>query len=281
MTGETNSNDKIEIRGHGLSREETKKVEKQTNVSSPVVYQIVRTEGEQELARPAVSLWWSGLAAGLAVSSSVFMQGFLEGYLPDVPWRPVISKFGYCAGFLIVVLARLQLFTEITITAVLPLLADRTMRSLRLMLRLWAIVFAANMAGTALASLMAIHAHLASAEQLASFYAVAQPLIEKDWFDLLMRGVPAGFFIAAMVWMLAAAKNGHFWIIAMMTYLIAIGDLTHVVVGSAETFLLMFSGQLDPARGIFAVLLPALVGNVIGGTGLFAMLAYGQVKEEI
>jgi formate/nitrite transporter FocA (FNT family) len=282
MTGKTDKNsNKIEVRERGMSREDNRKIEKQTNVSSPVVYQIVRAEGEQELIRPAISLWWSGLAAGIAVSTSMFMQGFLEGYLPDVPWRPVISKLGYCVGFLIVVLARLQLFTEITITAVLPLLADRSARSLRLMLRLWAIVFVANMAGTALASLMAIHAHLASPEQLASFYAVAQPLIRHGWFDLLMRGIPAGFFIAAMVWMLAAAKNGHFWIITMMTYVIALGDLTHVVVGSAEMFLLMFGGQLAPLHGIFGVLLPALVGNVIGGTGLFAMLAYGQVKEEI
>ncbi|MFP5405458.1 MAG: formate/nitrite transporter family protein, partial [Gammaproteobacteria bacterium] len=183
--------------------------------------------------------------------------------------------------FLIVVLARLQLFTEITITAVLPVLADRTMRSLRLMLRLWGIVFAANMAGTASASLMAIYAHIATAEQLAGFYAVARPIMEEHWFDLLMRGIPAGFFIAAMVWMLAAARNGHFWIITMMTYVIALGAFTHVVVGSAEVFLLMFSGQLEPLRGIFGVLIPALVGNVLGGTGLFAMLAYGQVKEEL
>ena len=28
-------------------------------------------------------------------------------------------------------------------------------------------------------------------------------------------------------------------------------------------------------------LVPALVGNIIGGTGLFAMLAHAQVKEEI
>ena len=281
MTKTETSNDETGSDAHGLSGEEARKAEKQANVSSPVVYQVVRTEGAQELARPTTSLWWSGLAAGISISSSVFMQGFLEGYLPDVSWRPLISKLGYCVGFLIVVLARLQLFTEITLTAVLPLLADRTAGSLRSMLRLWGIVFVANMAGTALASWMAIHAHIATPAQLASFQAVAQPLIENGWFELLMRGIPAGFLIAAMVWMLAAAKNGHFWIITMMTYLIAIGGLTHVVVGSAEMFLLMFSGQLDPLRGVFGVLLPALVGNIIGGTGLFAMLAYGQVKDEI
>ncbi|MEO6967736.1 MAG: formate/nitrite transporter family protein, partial [Rhodanobacteraceae bacterium] len=137
---------------HGLSPAENREVKEQTNVTSRVVYQTVRTEGEEEVGRPVASLWWSGLAAGIAISSSVFVQGFLEGFLPDTPWRPLISKFGYCVGFLIVVIARLQLFTENTVTPVLPLLADRTLRSLWLMLRLWAIVFVANLAGTALAA---------------------------------------------------------------------------------------------------------------------------------
>ncbi len=281
MASTDESNDEASRPERALSSEESRKAKNQANISSPAVYQVVRAEGAQELARPTLSLWFSGLAAGISISSSMFMQGFLEGYLPDTSWRPLISHFGYCAGFLIVVLARLQLFTEITLTAVLPLLAERSLRSLRAVLRLWGIVFIANMVGTALASLMAIHAHIATPEQLASFQAVAHPLIEKTAFDLLMRGIPAGFLIAAMVWMLAAAKNGHFWIITMMTYMIAIGGLTHVVVGSAEMFLLMFSGQLEPLHGIFGVLLPALVGNVIGGTGLFALLAYGQVKAEI
>lgn len=266
---------------HGLSPSENREVEDQTNVSSRVVYQTVRAEGEEEVGRPVGSLWWSGLAAGIAISSSVFAQGFLEGFLPDTPWRPVISKFGYCVGFLIVVIARLQLFTENTVTPVLPLLADRKLRSLWLMLRLWAIVFVANLTGTAMASVMAVYARFATPEQLATFYAVARPLAEKMPLDVLLQGIPAGFFVAVMVWMLAAAKGSHFWIILLMSYLIALGGFPHVVVGSTEVFLLMFSGQLPVWHGLFGVIAPALIGNLVGGTGLFALLAYGQVKEEI
>lgn len=266
---------------HGLSPTENREVQEQTNVSSRVVYQTVRAEGDDEIGRPIGSLWWSGVAAGIAISASVFAQGFLQGYLPDAPWRPLISKAGYSLGFLIVVLGRMQLFTENTVTAVLPLLVERSATALWRTLRLWGIVFLANLIGTALASLMTIYAHLVSPDQLATFYAVSRPLVEKAPFELMMQAIPAGFLVAAMVWMLAATKSGHFWIITVMAYVIALGGFAHVVVGSTEVFLLMFSGQTTALHGLLGVLLPAFIGNVVGGTGLFALIAYGQVREEI
>jgi formate/nitrite transporter FocA (FNT family) len=66
-----------------------------------------------------------------------------------------------------------------------------------------------------------------------------------------------------------------------MTYLIAIGGFAHVIVGSAEAFLLLLDGQVGVLRAFAGYLLPALVGNIIGGTALFSLLAYAQVREEI
>jgi formate/nitrite transporter FocA (FNT family) len=34
-------------------------------------------------------------------------------------------------------------------------------------------------------------------------------------------------------------------------------------------------------HGVGGIILPALIGNVIGGTGLFALLAYAQVRREM
>jgi formate/nitrite transporter FocA (FNT family) len=66
-----------------------------------------------------------------------------------------------------------------------------------------------------------------------------------------------------------------------MTYLIAIGGFAHVIVGSAEAFLLLLDGQVGVLPVFAGYLLPALVGNIIGGTALFSLLAYAQVREEI
>lgn len=91
-----------------------------------IVYEAVRKEGEAELSRPTSSLMWSGLAAGLSMGFSMVGDGLLRAGLPDEPWRPLISSFGYSFGFLIVILGRQQLFTENTLTAILPLLHGRS-----------------------------------------------------------------------------------------------------------------------------------------------------------
>ena len=111
--------------------------------------------GEEEMERPITSLWWSGVAAGLSISFllvSLLAQAILQAHLPDTSWRPLLTSLGYPVGFLIVVLARQQLFTENTITPVLPLAANFTAANLAKLARLWTIVFAANMTGTAAAA---------------------------------------------------------------------------------------------------------------------------------
>ena len=105
------------------------------------------------MARPAVSLWWSGVAAGLSISFSLLAQAVLRTHLPDAPWRPLVVSFGYSVGFVMVVLSRQQLFTETTVTAVLPVMAEFTPGNLAKLARMWSIVLVANFAGTLFAAL--------------------------------------------------------------------------------------------------------------------------------
>jgi len=46
------------------------------------------------------------------MGASLIAEGLLDSYLPNAPWRPLVSKFGYSIGFLVVILGRQQLFTE-------------------------------------------------------------------------------------------------------------------------------------------------------------------------
>ena len=105
------------------------------------------------MVRPSTSLWWSGVAAGLSISFSLLAQAILRTHLPDAPWRPLVVGFGYCVGFLMAVLRRQQLFTESTITAVLPVPQHTSWQNFGRMMRLWAIVLAANLVGTLFAAL--------------------------------------------------------------------------------------------------------------------------------
>ena len=136
----------------GISEKEVHDVEEMSAPRTPVIYEVVRRLGDDEMARPITSLWWSGVAAGLSISFSLLAQAILQQHLPDAPWRPLVASFGYCVGFLMVVLGNQQLFTESTITVVLPVFKDIGWRNIWRIGRLWTIVLSANFVGTLIAA---------------------------------------------------------------------------------------------------------------------------------
>jgi formate/nitrite transporter FocA (FNT family) len=246
-----------------------------------VIYEVVRRLGDDEMARPATSLWWSGVAAGLSISFSLLAQAILEEHLPEADWQPLVSKLGYCVGFLMVVLGNQQLFTESTITAVLPVLKDLTLTSLWRMARLWGIVLGANFCGTLFAALFCTFTPALPAELLQGMQAISRDLLALSWTEMLFHGISSGFLIAAMVWMIPSAESAKFLVITMMTYVIAIGGFTHIVAGSMEANMLMLAGDWQPWQMLGQFFVPVLIGNIVGGTALFAVISYAQVMEEI
>jgi formate/nitrite transporter FocA (FNT family) len=255
-------------------------VDQRKRLAFQTVYEIIRREGVEELNRPALSLWWSGVAAGLGISVSLLAMGLLRVYLPDTEWMPLVEKLGYTMGFLIVVLGRLQLFTENTITVVLPFLAEASMDSFRKVVRLWSIVLSANMFGTFLFASVVLFLNIVQQHQIESMLEVAHEFADKNFREAFLLGIPAGFLIAALVWMLPSSESFEFFVIISMTYLIGIGDFTHVIAGSTEIFMLMLNGDVSLVFAIAFITCMGL-GNIAGGTGLFAILTYLQVEEEL
>src|SRR5687768_12429071 len=107
------------------SPEEAEEARERASPSGRIVYDAVVQEAEEELRRSSAGLFWSALAAGLSMGFSLFAEGLLRHYLPDERWEPLVAKLGYSVGFLVVILGRQQLFTENTLTPVLPLLRRR------------------------------------------------------------------------------------------------------------------------------------------------------------
>jgi formate/nitrite transporter FocA (FNT family) len=265
----------------GLDKKERDEVDDLRQARAPVQYEVIRQEGEAELERPAASLWWSGVAAGLAISASIFCQGYLHSHLPNAEWRPLVTNFGYCIGFLVVIIGGFQLFTEQTVKAILPLLSEQSRQNFTRTARLWCIVLLANMAGTFLAALFATYTGAVKPEQFSAFLEISRPLAALGFFEAMMRGIPAGFLIAALAWIMPNAEGSKFWVIIALTYAIALGEFAHVVAGAAEIFLLLIGGEISVAKASGGLLLPILIGNVLGGTALFSLIAYAQVKEEM
>ena len=259
---------------------ESREIEERSAPITPVIYEVVRRFGEEEMARPGVSLWWSGVAAGLSISFSLLAEAVLQMRVPEGSWRPLITALGFPVGFLMVVLGRQQLFTENTITMVLPVMAQPTALNFRRLGRVWSIVLAANLAGTLLAALFCTFTPAISPEVRDAMLEISRHALDKGWVEMVFRGITAGFLMAAMVWLIPSADSTQFHVVAVMTYLIAISDSVHIVTGSVQAFLLVANGQAGAALlGTFA--LPVLAGNIIGGTALFAVISYAQVMKEI
>ena len=256
-------------------------IAERSGLQTPVIYEIVRKRGDEEMERPAVSLWWSGVAAGLSISFSLLAQSILQLHLPDAPWRILVTSLGYAVGFLMVVLGRQQLFTETTITAVLPVMAAFNGRNLFRMGRMWAIVWLANTIGTLFAALFCTFTPVITPELRAAMLAIGGELMRNGWLDMFFKAVSAGFLIAAMVWLMPSAEGAQFWVVTLITYLIGAGGFAHIVAGSVETFLLVANGQLGLGAMVVQFTLPVLLGNIVGGTALFALLSYAQVMKEI
>jgi formate-nitrite transporter family protein len=268
-------------RRRGISDNEVRDVEELATPRTPVIYEVVRRLGDEEMARPLTSLWWSGVAAGLSISFSLLAQAVLQTHLPDAPWRPLVASFGYCVGFVMAVLSRQQLFTESTITAVLPVAKNITLDNLGRTARLWAIVLAANLAGTLFAALFCAYTPVLTPDLYGGMLSISQSLLDFSWWEMLFRAIAAGFLMAAMVWLMPGAERSQFQVIVVMTWLIAVGGFTHVVAGSMEAYLLVFSGSWAWWQMLTEFMAPVLIGNMIGGTALFALISYAQVMDEI
>ena len=276
----TRKPDTADEAGGKPDQEKQAEAEELQRLSAVTVFETIRLEGDEELNRPVVSLWWSGVAAGMSMSFSLLTQAILLTSLPEAPWRHLAVSAGYPVGFLMVILGRQQLFTENTLSVVLPVLAKPSGDNLWRSARLWAVVFVANLVGTFATAFISLKLGTTSPENTAAMLEVSRKVLEQTGWTGLIHAIPAGFFIAAIVWMLPSSKGFEIFTITAFAWLIAAGGFSHVVVGSAEVFLLTIHGELGLWTGLGTILLPALVGNVIGGTGLFAFLAYGQTEAE-
>ncbi len=263
-----------------LTSEEKKEVHERSTPRAAVVYEAIREEGEHEMRRSISALAWSGLAAGLSMGFSLVAEGLLTQHLPDTSWRPLISKFGYSAGFLIVILGRQQLFTENTLTVILPLLLRKDGQTLKGVGRLWSIVFIANILGALAFSWVISHTTVFTPEVLQTFTKIGLEAMEGDPLTIFVRAIFAGWLIALMVWLLPAAESARVWIIIIMTYLVALGGFAHIIAGSVEVSFAVMTGSATWYSYFFEWMLPTLLGNVAGGVSLVAVLAHAQVVNQ-
>ena len=264
-------------KGPDLDQDEQQKAKDEESLNASVTYEAIRREGEKELARPAQALAWSGLAAGLSMGFILVAEGLLRSHLPEAPWRPLVAKLGYTVGFLIVMLGSQQLYTENTLTPIVPLLSQKSGAMLGRVLRLWGIVLVSNLLGTIVFAWVLARTTLFDPEVHTAFLGVASEAMRGDFWTTLLRAIFAGWLIALMVWMIPGSKGAQFSVIVAMTYLVGVAGLAHIIAGSTEAAYLVARGAATWGDYAGRFVVPALIGNTLGGVTLVAALNHAQV----
>lgn len=275
-------NDTSDIKPQKLSQNEKLEVQELVRPRAAMLYEVVRQEGHRELERTFSALWWSGIAAGLSLGFSVLVMAVLETVISnDSMGGALIKPLGYSVGFVIVVLARQQLFTENTITAILPLMDKRTWKNLYLTARLWSIVLIANLVGTFVFAVFIAYSGAVSEDVVAAARKMSVHLMDQSASEMFFGAIFAGWLIASMVWVTPSMEGTEFWIVLFITYVIALIGASHIIAGSVEAYLLVLNGDISSVYAVLHFGMPTFLGNVVGGTTLFALIAHAQVRDEI
>lgn len=264
-----------------LDQGERRQAEEGAVLGPLVIHEIVREQGEQELQRSFGGLAWSGLAAGLSIGFSFVGQAYLQAGLPEASWSRLVDSFGYSLGFLIVILGQQQLFTETTLTALIPTLTQRNLPTLLGTLRVWGIVLGANLIGTFIFGVIsAQHGVFAPDAYTAMSTLSARTMAHPFWQTTVGAGA-AGWLIGLMVWLLPGAGPARPLIIILLTYTVAMCQFPHIIAGSVEASFGVFAGHASIGDYLWRFLAPTLLGNTIGGTALVALLNHAPIAGEL
>ncbi|MFU0445522.1 formate/nitrite transporter family protein [Pseudocitrobacter faecalis] len=245
------------------------------------IHEHIRQDGEKELERDAMALLWSAIAAGLSMGASLLAKGIFHVQLDGVPGGFLLENLGYTFGFIIVIMARQQLFTENTVTAVLPIMQKPTASNFGLLMRLWGIVLFGNVLGTGVAAWAFEYMPIFDEETRDAFVKIGMDVMKNSPTEMFANAIISGWLIATMVWMFPAAGAAKIVVIILMTWLIALGDTTHIVVGSVEILYLVFNGTVHWSEFFWPFALPTLAGNICGGTFIFALMSHAQIRNDM
>jgi formate-nitrite transporter family protein len=243
-----------------------------------IIYRSVRQDGMITLRATTAALAWSGIAAGISMGFSMIAEGLLQAHLPHAFWTPLITKMGYAVGFLIVILGRQELFTEQTLSAILPLLSrdEEEHGTVGNVARVWVVVLIANIVGAAAFAAFTAWSGAFSSDAAQAFSTIGHADLSHGFYSTMVRGIYAGFLVATMIWLLPSAGSARFLVIFVLAYLVGLGAFSHIVAGSTPALYVVLTGERPLLDWIAGFLIPTLIGNCVGGVALVAALAHIQ-----
>ncbi|MCW3065851.1 MAG: Formate/nitrite family of transporter [Solirubrobacterales bacterium] len=241
------------------------------------IYENVKRDAAEELERPVAALAFSGLFAGATLGFSGLASAGATSLLGGAAGAELLGALVYPIGFVAAIIGRAQLFTENTLYPMTLVFDER--RYVRATLRLWAVVWLANVVGALAFAALAVDSGAVSHGIVAGVVDLGEKMAAGSWSSNLWSGLVAGWLLALVAWTIEATDqaSGQIVLIWVLTALIAIGSFDHCVSTTAEVLAAVVQGTVSVGH-FFGWLAAVTLGNVIGGVAIVGVLNYGQVR---
>ena len=245
--------------------------------SSDEIFQRILAAADEEITAGSRELFFSGLAAGFAITITFLLYISLTA---STGGHPVLSAMLYPLGFIYIIIGGYQLYTENTLPPV-ALTLER-IASIPALLRNWAVVLAGNFAGGTFGAMALAWGGVLSDDGAAAAAKIASKGIETGSSVLFTKAAFAGLIVAGVVWVSYASQEtvSRLLVVYLAFLAIPLGGLFHVVVSYTEMVYLVLLGELSMWVGLTEFVLPVLLGNTIGGVVLVTVVNYFQTTEE-
>lgn len=232
-------------------------------------------------------------AGGSFIAFGAMLSIMLTVGVEQEGFARLLLGVGFAAGFTLVVLSGAALFTEVNV--LLPEMFLRRPRDLcRRCWRFWAIVYAGNAAGALFVGLLINGAQVigsAEAERLTEVIGEKMRFMDlgvEGWFAVLISGILGNWLVGMAAFLATAARTISGKILGILfpiVAFVAIG-LQHSPANMGYFSIALIHGDVGTGWGeaIWWNLVPASLGNVIGGGVLVAVLfwyTFGQKSDRI
>ncbi len=241
------------------------------------ILQAALDNARNELGRSISKLGFAGVAGGITMGLTGLGVASIRASLGEGGWQELIAYLVYPIGFIAVIIGRAQLFTENTLYPVVLVLDER--RHLLKMLRLWAVVFAANIVGAWIFAVLVSKSSALQSGTLDQLAKLGIAGVSGSFAHIFWSGVVGGWLIALVAWTVTASHwtIGQLAVIYLLTLLVGIGHFAHCIASSCEILTAVMIGSVAPSHYL-QWLLPATLGNICGGVVIVSLLNYGQVR---
>jgi formate-nitrite transporter family protein len=234
------------------------------------------SEGSDRLDRPLLALVTTGFIGGVDIGVGVLAYLVVD----DETGQPLLGALAFTIGFIALLLARSELFTENFLVPVTARVAGRG--SWFQLGRLWLVTLVANLAGGLLMAGMIVVA-LPQLRPVAASLGRHYATLGVSWRSLLLA-VLAGAVITLLTRMQHASDDLGPKIVAAvaMPFVLVAAQLFHSVLDSIVMFTGLLSGRANYTWANWAGALAwSALGNVIGGVGLITSIRLLRVPHRV